>query len=99
MRAERDQGMRETINRLQTGEITLAELKGIGEEEMRAGLRAGRRLMEAGEEQAAAEVLGGLALYDPYRPEIWQSLGELFQRMRQPEPARLYRSLARAMAA
>ena len=85
------------LDMLQKGEATIAEMKGIGEEEMRAGMQAGRRLMEAGENEAAAEVLAGLALYDPYRADVWQALGELFQRLRQPRQARLFESLARSM--
>ncbi|MBW2701400.1 MAG: hypothetical protein JRF33_11340 [Deltaproteobacteria bacterium] len=85
------------LEMLQKGEATLAEMKGINDEEMRAGMQAGQRLMEAGEYEAAAEVFAGLALYDPYRSDVWQALGELFQRLRQPSQARLFESLARSM--
>ena len=87
------------LEMLRQGETTIAEMKGIGDEEMQAGVRAGRSLMEAGENQGAAEVLGGLALYDPYRSDVWQALSELFQRMQQPRQARLFESLARSMVA
>jgi hypothetical protein len=83
---------------LRKGELTLGELKGITAEELAAGLRAGRRLMEAGEHRAAAEVLAGLALYDPYRPEVWRALEELLRRTRHPAQARLFGDLARVMA-
>ncbi len=88
-----------TIRALQSGEITVAELRGISDAEMKAGIEAGRKLMDAGEHQAAAEVLAGLALYDPYRPDVWSALEELFRRERQPGPANLFSSLSRAMAA
>lgn len=89
---------KETIQALQSGEITFAELRGITDEEMDAGISAGRKLMVAGEHQAAAEVLAGLALYDPYRPDVWRALEELFRRERLPEPANLFSNLARVMA-
>jgi hypothetical protein len=54
--------------------------------------------MDAGEHRAAAEVLAGLALYDPYRPDVWRALEELFRRERLPEPANLFSNLARVMA-
>jgi hypothetical protein len=88
-----------SLHALQNGEITIAELRGITDEEMSAGVNAGRRLMDAGDHQAAAEVLAGLALYDPYRPDVWNALEELFRRERQPEPANLFSNLARVMAA
>jgi hypothetical protein len=88
-----------SFHALQNGEITIAELRGITDEEMSAGINAGRKLMDAGEHQAAAEVLAGLALYDPYRPDVWSALEELFRRERQPEPANLFSNLARVMAA
>ena len=88
-----------TIQALQNGEITFAELRGITDEEITAGIGAGRKLMDAGKHQAAAEVLAGLALYDPYRPDVWCALEELFRRERQPEPANLFSNLARVMAA
>jgi predicted Zn-dependent protease len=84
---------------LQNGEVTIAELRGITDEEMAAGVNAGRKLMKAGEHQAAAEVLAGLALYDPFRPDVWSALEELCRRERQPEPANLFSNLARVMAA
>jgi hypothetical protein len=87
-----------SIHALQNGEITIAELRGITDEEMTAGVNVGRKLMDAGEHQAAAEVLAGLALYDPYRPDVWSALEELFRRERQPEPANLFSNLARVMA-
>jgi hypothetical protein len=83
---------------LQSGEVTIAELRGITDEEMSAGVKAGLRLMDAGKHQAAAEVLVGLALYDPYRPDVWSALEELCRRERQPEPANLFSELARIMA-
>ena len=88
-----------SIHALQNGEITIAELRGITGEEMAAGVNAGRKLMNAGEHQAAAEVLAGLALYDPFRPDVWSALEELFRRECLPEPANLFSSLARVMAA
>lgn len=87
-----------SIHALQSGEITIAELRGITDEEMVTGVNAGRKLMEAGEHQAAAEVLAGLALYDPYRPDVWSALEELFRRELQLEPANLFSNLARVMA-
>ena len=90
---------REIFQALQSGEVTIAELRGITEDELQAGIRAGRKLMYAGEHEAAAEVLAGLALYDPFRPDVWSALEELFRRERLPEPANLFSSLARAMAA
>ncbi len=91
--------MRKNMDRLQAGETTIAELKGIGEDEMAAGIRAGRLLIARGEHLAAAEVLSGLALYDPYRPDVWHALEELFRREQMPQQANLFASLARAMAA
>ncbi|MBN2498012.1 MAG: hypothetical protein JXR96_25695 [Deltaproteobacteria bacterium] len=88
----------ELVAMLQRGEITLRELKGITEEEMAAGVAAGREIMARGAHQAAAEVLSCLALYDPYRPDVWQALAELMQRERSPDQARLFAGLARAMA-
>lgn len=84
---------------LRTGQTTLAELKGIGSVELQAGVRAGRRLMEDGAHLSAAEILSCLALYDPYRPDVWLALEELFRRERQPELANLFARLAKAMAA
>ena len=87
------------VQALQNGEVTIAELRGITSEEMEAGISAGRKLMDSGEYQAAAEVLAGLALYDPFRPDVWSALEELFRRECLPEPANLFSSLARVMAA
>jgi hypothetical protein len=78
--------------------VTLRELRGITEEEMGAALSAARKLIRAGAAQAAAEVLAGLALHDPYRPEVWRCLQELFAGLGQAEPARLFSDLARVMA-
>lgn len=87
------------LQALQNGEVTIAELRGITDEEMQAGIRAGKKLMHSGDHVAAAEVLAGLALYDPFRPDVWHALEELFRREQLPEPANLFSSLARAMAA
>jgi hypothetical protein len=38
-----------------------------------------------------------LALYDPYRPDVWRALEELCRRERSPQPAALYARLAVAM--
>jgi hypothetical protein len=89
----------ETIQALQNGGITFAELRGITDEEMAAGVNVGRKLINAGEHQAAAEVLAGLALYDPYRPDVWSALEELFRREQLPGPANLFSELARIMVA
>jgi hypothetical protein len=85
----------EAFNLLQSGEITIRELKGITEEEMAAGVRASQRLLEAREHEAAAEVLAGLALYDPYYPAVWSTLEDLCRRERLPEIANFCASLAR----
>jgi hypothetical protein len=86
------------VQALQNGEVTIAELRGITNEEMEAGISAGRKLMDSGEYQAAAEVLAGLALYDPFRPGVWRALEDLFRRRRLPEQANLFSDLARIMA-
>jgi hypothetical protein len=85
--------------RLESGETTLRELKGIRLEEFEAGVRAGRRLLARGEIQAALEVLAGLALYDPYQPSVWRAIEEAFRQRREPRPAEVFGRLARAMAA
>ena len=87
------------LEKIHSGEVTIAELKGITEAEMRAGVGAGLKLIERGEDEAAAEVLSGLALYDPYRRDVWEALEQLFRRQMQPEPAALFGRIARAMAA
>ena len=89
---------REKIQALQSGEVTIAELRGITNEEMEAGISAGRKLVDAGEYQVAAEVLAGLALYDPFRPGVWRALEDLFRRKCLPEQASLFSDLARIMA-
>jgi len=81
------------------GPATIAQLKGITREQLQAGILAGRTLMERGEHEAAADVLGCLALYDPYQPEVWSTLEELFRRERRVRQANLFADLARAMAA
>ncbi len=83
----------------QTGRTTIAMLKDITPLQLQAGIDAGRRLTEQGQHEAAADVLGCLALYDPYRPEVWKALEELFRRERLPKQANVFASLARAMAA
>jgi len=83
---------------LQDGQLTIRELRGITSEEMQAGVNAGRKLMEAGEHLAAAEILGGMALYDPFFADVWRALEELFRRERCPHQANLYADLARVMA-
>lgn len=88
----------EAYRLLQRGEITIRQLKGISDEEMTAGVRASRRLLAAGENQAAAEVLAGLALYDPYRADVWSSMEELCRRERLPQMANLCAGLARAVS-
>jgi hypothetical protein len=87
------------LGALQTGETTLRELRGITDEEMAAAVRAGQTLTERGEHLAAAEILAGLALYDPFRPDVWLALEDLFRTERQPDKAKLFSDLARAMAA
>ena len=79
--------------------MTIRELRGITDEEFMAAVSAGRKLAAAGEHQAAAEVLAGLALYDPFEPEVWRAIEDLFRRQSQPGPANLFASLSRAMAA
>lgn len=86
------------IQALQNGEVTIAELRGITSEEMEAGVSAGRKLVDAGEYQMAAEVLAGLALYDPFRPSVWRALEDLFRKKCLIEQANLFSDLARIMA-
>jgi len=86
-----------TLDAIRNGEVTIRELKGITDEEMEAAVMAGRSLMTAGQHQAAAEVLAGLALYDPFRPSVWRALEELSRRGCCPEQANLFSGLARAM--
>ena len=89
----------ETLRRIRSGETTLRELRGISPDEYGAGIAAGRKLLDAGETGAAAEVLAGLALYDPYSPDVWRALEELFRREGCPELANLFGHLTRVMAA
>lgn len=86
------------LEALQSGVITIREWRGVTNEEMTAGVSAGRKLIARGEHQAAAEILSGLALYDPYRPDVWLALEELFRRARHPTQAKLFADLARVMA-
>ena len=86
-----------TLNALRSGEITIRELRGITEDEMEVAIRAARALMRKGHDRAAAEVLAGLALYDPYLPGVWSALEELFRRACRPQQANLFAKLARAM--
>ena len=85
-------------NALRCGEITIRELRGITEEEMEVAVNAARVLMKKGQDRAAAEVLAGLVLYDPYLPSVWSALEELFRRACCPQQANLFADLARAMA-
>jgi hypothetical protein len=87
------------LTRINRGEVTIAELKGITDAEMAAGVEASRRLMQSGQLQAATEVLAGLALYDPFRADVWLALEELFRGQSQPDLATLFSGLARAMVA
>ncbi len=80
------------------GEVTLAELRGIGPEEMEAARAAAGKLMRAGALRAAEEILAGLALYDPFQSDVWRSLEELYRRRGDLEPARLFGDIGRAMA-
>ncbi|HOX43953.1 MAG TPA: hypothetical protein PK668_10145 [Myxococcota bacterium] len=96
---KRAEAVRALRRRVESGETTLRELKGIGLEEFEAGVRAGRKLLGRGETQAALEVLAGLALYDPYQPSVWRAIEEAFRQRREPRPAEVFGRLARAMAA
>jgi hypothetical protein len=88
-----------SLEAIQSGLTTLRELRGITDEEMRAGVDAGRSLMEAGETEGAAEVLFGLATWDPFFPEVWRALEELFRRNFFPKQANFFADLARVMSA
>lgn len=83
---------------LQSGAVTIRELKGITEEEMETGLAASRRLLRAGQTDAAAEVLSGLALYDPYYPGVWKAMEDMCRREQLPRIANLCADLARAVS-
>jgi hypothetical protein len=83
---------------IQEGEITIKELRGITDEEMAAGIAAGRKLMESGEHEGAGEILAGMALYDPYSPEVWQALEELARRNCRLEQANFFADIAKIMA-
>jgi hypothetical protein len=89
----------EIMEAIQSGQITIREMKGITSNEMKAAIKAGRTLMQAGEHQAAAEVLSGLALYDPFLPDVWLALEELFRRDSRAQQANLFGDIARTMAA
>jgi hypothetical protein len=91
--------MKTATNTYQGSGMTIRELRGITTEEFQAAIGAGRKLAAAGEYRAAAEVLAGLALYDPFEPEVWRAIEDLFRRQSQPGPASLFASLSRAMAA
>lgn len=78
---------------------TIRELKGISEDEFAAALSAAQKLLDGGAEQAAVEVLAGLVLYDPYCPELWRVVEQLFRRRGELEAANIFAGLARAMAA
>jgi hypothetical protein len=88
---------RKLLDKLRCGDVTLRELRGISAEEMGAGVSAARKLMEEGEHQSAAEVLSGLALYDPFYPEVWRGLEELFRRQSCPQVANLFSEITRIM--
>jgi len=83
---------------LQSGAVTIRELKGITDDEMEAGLAASRRLLRAGHTEAAAEVLSGLALYDPYYPGVWKAMEDLCRSEQLPRIANLCADLARAVS-
>ncbi len=87
------------LRALRAGRATLAEIRGLSDEALAAGVRLGEKLAARGELDAAAELLAGMALYDPYRPDVWQALAGLCRCGRDPGQAALYDSLARAMAA
>ncbi|MBW1808102.1 MAG: hypothetical protein JRJ19_03120 [Deltaproteobacteria bacterium] len=89
----------EVLEAFQSGEVSIREMKGITTNEMKAAIKAGRTLMQAGEYQAAAEVLSGLALYDPFLPDVWLAIEELFRRESRPQQAALFGDIARIMAA
>lgn len=96
-RAMQTQQMLKVYQLLQSGAVTIRELKGITDAEMESGLAASRRLLRAGQTDAAAEVLSGLALYDPYCPGVWKAMEELCRSERLPRIANLCADLARAV--
>jgi len=78
---------------------TIRELKGITDDEFSAALSAARKLLDGGAESAAAEVLAGLALYDPFCPEVWHLVEQLCRRRGELEAANVFAGLSRALAA
>ncbi|RLB59696.1 MAG: hypothetical protein DRI34_01110 [Deltaproteobacteria bacterium] len=79
--------------------MTIRELRGINDDEFAAALSAAQKLLDGGAEEAAVDVLAGLAMYDPFCPEVWRLVEQLCRRRGEPEAANLFAGLSRAMAA
>jgi len=78
---------------LREGRLTLAQAAGLTAAELDAIEQAARHLQRQGDLAGAADVLGLLLAYDPYRPEHWQAMGRLQRRIGNPEPARVCRQM------
>ena len=77
--------------------MTIRELRGISDEEFAAALSAARKLLRGGAEQAGLEVLAGLVLYDPFHGGVWREMEYFCRQRREPEAARLFAELSRAL--
>lgn len=79
--------------------LTIRELRGIDEEEFSAAISAAQKLLDGGAEREAIDVLAGLAMYDPFCPDVWRLVEQVCRRRGEPEAANVFAGLARAMAA
>ena len=71
---------RRAADDLRRGDLTLAQVAGLSEQEMNAVAEAAEALRRGGDLDGAAAVWGMLLSYDPYVPRYWKALAELHRR-------------------
>ncbi|RME20943.1 MAG: hypothetical protein D6806_15535 [Deltaproteobacteria bacterium] len=86
-------------NDVTDGPVTIRKLRGITDEEFAAALSAADKLIDGGCNEEAVDVLSGLALYDPFCPEVWTRIERFCRLHGDLEAAGLFASLARSLAA
>lgn len=70
-----------------TGDLTLAQLEGLGAEDLYVIADMGYDLLEEGRLDEALSIFEGLNVYNPFDPYFHSVLGSIYQRLDRPEDA------------
>ncbi len=79
--------LEESIKGFLTGDLTLAQLEGLGAEDLYGIADMGYDLLEEGKVDDAQKIFEGLNVYNPFDPYFHSVLGSIYQRQGKAEDA------------